>query len=86
MALLKKRLSKRKFISDHQIMQFTSLAEFNAILQQFNVVTDRGAGNTLMREKGGLIYSLISENGEQMGIPIKASAIYNKPTLASLQA
>jgi hypothetical protein len=65
--------------------QFTSLAEFNAILQQFNVIADRGGENTLMREKGGLIYSLINENGEQAGIPIKASAIYNKPTLFSLQ-
>jgi hypothetical protein len=66
--------------------QFTSLAEFNAILQQFNVIADPGAENTLMREKGGLIYSLINDRGEQVGIPIKASAIYNKPTLANLQA
>jgi hypothetical protein len=65
--------------------KFTSLAEFNAILQQFNVIADRGGENTLMREKGGLIYSLINDRGEQVGIPIKAGAIYNKPTLASLQ-
>jgi hypothetical protein len=64
--------------------KFTSLAEFNAILKQFNVIADRGGENTLMREKGGLIYSLINGKGEQVGIPIKASAIYNKPTLASL--
>jgi hypothetical protein len=38
-----------------------------------------------MREKGGLIYSLINDKGEQVGIPIKASAIYDKPTLANLQ-
>jgi hypothetical protein len=65
--------------------QFTSLAELNAILKQFNVIGDRGGENTLMREKGGLIYSLINDKGEQVGIPIKASAVYNKPTLASLQ-
>ncbi|MES2277319.1 MAG: relaxase/mobilization nuclease domain-containing protein [Bacteroidota bacterium] len=65
--------------------KFTSLAEFNAILKQFNVVADRGSENTLMREKGGLIYSLITAKGEHVGIPIKASAIYNKPTLANLQ-
>lgn len=68
------------------IYKFTSLAEFNAILKQFNVIADRGGENTLMREKGGLIYSLINNKGEQVGIPIKASAIYNKPTLANLQA
>jgi hypothetical protein len=65
--------------------KFTSLAEFNAILKQFNVMADRGGENTLMREKGGLVYSLINGKGEQVGIPIKASAIYNKPTLANLQ-
>lgn len=65
--------------------KFTSLAEFNAILKQFNVIADRGGENTLMREKGGLIYTLINDKGEQVGIPIKASAIYNKPTLANLQ-
>lgn len=66
--------------------KFTSLAEFNAILKQFNVIVDRGGENTVMREKGGLIYSLINDKGEQVGIPIKASAIYNKPTLTNLQA
>jgi hypothetical protein len=65
--------------------KFTSLAEFNAILKQFNVIADRGGENTQMREKGGLIYSLINNKGEQVGTPIKASAIYNKPTLANLQ-
>jgi len=65
--------------------KFTSLAEFNAILKQFNVIADRGGENTVMRKKGGLIYSLINDKGEQVGIPIKASAIYNKPTLAKLQ-
>jgi len=65
--------------------RFTSLAEFNAVLRQFNVVADRGGEQTVMREKGGLLYSLIDQKGEQVGIPIKASAIYNKPTLANLQ-
>jgi hypothetical protein len=65
--------------------RFTSLAEFNAVLKQFNVIADRGGENTTMREKGGLLYSLVNEKGEQVGVPIKASAIYNKPTLANLQ-
>ena len=65
--------------------RFTSLAEFNAVLKQFNVIADRGGENTIMREKGGLLYSLINDKGEQVGVPIKASAIYNKPTLTNLQ-
>jgi hypothetical protein len=65
--------------------QFTSLAEFNVVLKQFNVIADRGGDHSIMREKGGLLYSLIDVKGQQVGIPIKASTIYNKPTLARLQ-
>ena len=65
--------------------RFASLTEFNAVLRQFNVVADPGGENSLMRAKGGLLYSLVNEKGEQAGVPIKASAIYNKPTLASLK-
>lgn len=64
---------------------FTSVAELNAVMKQFNIVADRGSENTLMWDKGGLLYSLINEKGQHVGIPIKASAIYNKPTLARLK-
>lgn len=65
--------------------KFTSLAEFNAILKQFNVAADRGSENTMMFQKNGLMYSIINEKGEHIGVPIKASAIYDKPTLANLE-
>jgi hypothetical protein len=38
-----------------------------------------------MFEKKGLIYSLVDANGKRIGIPVKASAIYGKPTLAFLE-
>lgn len=65
--------------------KFTSLAEMNAVLKQFNVIADRGRENTLMFQKNGLMYSIINEKGEHVGVPIKASSIYNKPTLANLE-
>lgn len=65
--------------------KFTSLAEFNSILLQFNVIADRGKENSLMFQKNGLMYSLINEKGEQVGVPIKASALYNQPTLKNLE-
>jgi hypothetical protein len=65
--------------------KFTSLAEFNAILKQFNVTADRGKEDTLMFQKKGLIYSLLDEKGIKIGIPIKSSSIYNKPTLRNLE-
>ncbi len=65
--------------------KFTSLPEMNAILKQFNVIANRGKDTTLMFQKKGLMYSIINEKGEQVGVPIKASAIYDKPTLANLE-
>ena len=65
--------------------KFTSLSEYNAVLKQFNVVADRGNETSAMYQKGGLIYSLLDRNGEKVGVPIKASSIYGKPTLASLE-
>jgi hypothetical protein len=64
---------------------FTSLAEFNAILKQFNVIADRGLVDTQMFQKSGLIYSIIDAKGKQVGISIKASVIYKAPTLSALE-
>jgi hypothetical protein len=65
--------------------QFTSLAEYNAVLKQFNVTADRGTEDTLMFQKKGLIYFLLDKNGQKVGVPIKASAFYSKPTLLNLE-
>jgi len=66
--------------------KFTSLPEFNAVLKQFNVVADRGKEGTLMFEKKGLIYSILDEKGNKIGIPFKASSLNDKPTLKNLEA
>lgn len=68
-----------------QKYKYTSLPELNAALQQFNVVADRGKEETQMFKKKGLQYSLLDKRGKQVGIPIKASSIYGKPTLAWLE-
>jgi len=64
---------------------FTSLAELNAVLKQYNVIADRGNENTRMYKENGLVYSAIDEQGNKLGVAIKASAIYNKPTLKNLE-
>jgi hypothetical protein len=84
------RLSTKRAISNTvnaviNAYKFTSLAELNAVLRQFNVTADRGAEETLMFQKKGLIYSLLDEKGNKIGIPIKSSALYTKPTLPSLE-
>ncbi len=65
--------------------KYTSLAEYNAVLRQFNIWADRGNENTKMFENRGLLYSIIREKGKPIGIPIKASSIYCKPTLAEVE-
>ncbi|EHQ25466.1 relaxase/mobilization nuclease domain-containing protein [Mucilaginibacter paludis] len=65
--------------------KYTSLAELNAVLKSFNVVALRGAEHTAMFEKKGLMFSLIDKNGKALGVPIKASSFYSKPTLRNLE-
>jgi hypothetical protein len=65
--------------------KFGSLAEYNAVLKCFNVMAMRGAPDTLMFERKGLLYSVMDNQGKQMGVPIKASAFAGKPTLRNLE-
>lgn len=64
---------------------FTTLAELNAVLRSFNVVADRGEPDSKMFAAKGLCYFITDAKGNKMGVPIKASSIYSKPTLAHLE-
>ncbi|MCX2492627.1 hypothetical protein OQX63_04035 [Pedobacter sp. PF22-3] len=64
---------------------YTSFEQYKAILEQFNIKADRGAEDTRMFENKGLLYSILDCKGEQIGIPVKASQIYCKPTLDNLE-
>lgn len=64
---------------------FTSLAELNAALKCFNVVALRGEEHTAMFAKKGLMYSILNEDGKPVGVPVKASSFYTKPTLRNLE-
>ncbi|PWG80826.1 relaxase/mobilization nuclease domain-containing protein [Pararcticibacter amylolyticus] len=64
---------------------FTSLAELNAALKCFNVVALRGEEHTAMFVKKGLMYSILNEDGRPIGVPVKASSLYTKPTLRNLE-
>ncbi|HYF68756.1 MAG TPA: relaxase/mobilization nuclease domain-containing protein [Ohtaekwangia sp.] len=65
--------------------KFSSLTEFNAVLRQYNVMADRGKEGMLMYKKNGLRFSLLNAKGDKVGVPIKASALYSKPTMKTLQ-
>jgi len=65
--------------------KFTSIPEFNAVLNGFNVTADRGSKESRMYEKNGLVYWALDGKGSKIGVPIKASSIYGKPTLKALE-
>lgn len=64
--------------------KFKSLAELNAVLRQANVQASRGMATSRTYQQGGLLYQILDAQGKPVGIPIKASSIYSKPTLKEL--
>ena len=68
-----------------RLYKYTSIHELNAVLAQYNVLADRGREGSTMFMKGGLVYSLLDEKGNRIGVPIKASRIYGKPILKNLE-
>ncbi|SHM52277.1 relaxase/mobilization nuclease domain-containing protein [Flavobacterium saccharophilum] len=65
--------------------KYTSLPQLNAVLKQYNVLADRGNEDSTMFKAKGLMYRILDENGKPIGVPIKASLFYNKPTLKFLE-
>lgn len=65
--------------------RYTSLPELNAVLRQYNVAALRGSENSRVYQNKGLLYRVLDGNENPLGVPIKASLFYNKPTLAFLE-
>ncbi|WP_312351971.1 relaxase/mobilization nuclease domain-containing protein [Sphingobacterium multivorum] len=65
--------------------RYASLPELNAVLRQYNVAAERGSEDSLTYRRGGLLYRVLDEHGKTVGVPIKASLFYNRPTLKDLQ-
>lgn len=66
--------------------KYTSLAELNAVLKGYNVKADRGIEGSRIYQNRGLVYRILDANGDPIGVPLKASEFYNKPTLKMLEA
>ncbi|MDR6809648.1 hypothetical protein J2Y45_006726 [Dyadobacter sp. BE34] len=64
---------------------YTSLAELNAVLAQYNVYADPGGEGSRVKRGSGLLFRVLNEQGSSIGVPIKASDFHFKPTLKSLQ-
>lgn len=65
--------------------KYASLAELNAVLKLYNLTADRGKEGGIIFRKKGLVYRVLDEKGNKIGVPVKASSIYSKPTLSYLE-
>lgn len=65
--------------------KYSSLAELNCVLKYYNVLADRGNENSKIFLANGMVYRILDEKGTPIGVPIKASDFYFKPTLKFLE-
>ncbi|WEK21317.1 MAG: relaxase/mobilization nuclease domain-containing protein [Candidatus Pedobacter colombiensis] len=65
--------------------KYTSLAELNAVLNQYNIGASSGNEDSRIYQHKGLIYHVLNAQGEPVGVPVKASSFHNNPGLKFLQ-
>ena len=65
--------------------KYTSLHELNAVLGIYNVRAERGSEGSRMERHKGLQYRILDDSGQPVGVPIKASLFYSRPTLQRLE-
>lgn len=65
--------------------RYASLPEYNAALRQYNIIADRGGKESRTYQHGGLVYRVLDDQGNKVGVPIKASSFHFEPTLKHLQ-
>ncbi|MBP1222352.1 relaxase/mobilization nuclease domain-containing protein [Flavobacterium sp. 1355] len=65
--------------------KFSTIGELNAVLNLYNVLAERGREDSKMFLHRGLVYRIIDNEKKAVGVPIKASSLYTKPTLEYLE-
>ncbi len=65
--------------------KYASLPELNAVLGLYNIIADRGDESSRVFRHQGLNYRVLDEDGNKVGVPIKASLFFSKPTLKNLE-
>jgi hypothetical protein len=65
--------------------KYSSLPELNAVLNLYNVHADRGSEESRVFKNNGLLYKILDKDLKPIGVPIKASEFYSRPTLKFLE-
>lgn len=64
---------------------YTSLEQLNAVLKSYQVMADKGEPDSRVNRHQGLQYQVLDEQGNRIGVPIKASSFHMRPTLSMLE-
>lgn len=67
------------------IYKYCSLAELNAVLGLYNVKAEQGNEGSRIERNRGLVYRVLDQDGQCIGVPVKASLFADKPTLSKLE-
>lgn len=54
--------------------KYSNLPELNAVLKQCNIMADRGSEDSKIFQTRGLVYRILDQEGNLIGVPIKASS------------
>lgn len=65
--------------------QYTSIPELNALLKNYHVYADRGKESSKIFQFKGLYYGLLDNDGNKIGVPIKASLFHQNPGVKFLE-
>lgn len=65
--------------------RYTSLPELNAVLKVYNITANKGTENSRLAKHKGLLYHALDAKGNPISVPIKASSLYDYPTLKRLE-
>lgn len=65
---------------------YTSLPELNAVLKGYNILADRGKKESRIFRNRGLVYRVLDEKGEKVGVPIKSSSFHFPATLKAIES
>lgn len=65
--------------------KYTTVGELNAVLNLYNIAAMQGSKDSRMFLHKGLAYQILNEKKQPVGVPLKASSFYMKPTLKNLE-
>ncbi|WP_300601986.1 relaxase/mobilization nuclease domain-containing protein [Niabella sp.] len=67
--------------------RYTNFEEYRTILKEYNIQANRGEPGTRMHKSGGMVYQILDpKTGNVVGVPVKSSSIYEKPTLKNIES